>query len=739
MVNWGFSPPTQTPTKHFHRIHDSDTIDPMSKKRRINTMRWTDRWLPTRRAVGLGGLLAVIGLAWVVMTWPNPIQNPDPATILRMDDASFVYSPGWRVDELGADPTEPADAWQQPAGVVSFDYTGQDLALAVAEGDYWAYLLVTVDGQPANQLPVLPDVADSLGENAGYRPLSAPEVQSADGPAVRWLTVHRAAQNGLHSVRVEVWRGWGQTPLRGVAVDGLPAPKLPVWPGVILLLTAGWMGVGLLGRAKVLATGPGVLAPLARLQTRLLAGKLGQSPWQAAALTLALVGAGMGATGVWLDLWPATVAGLGLLGLAGLVRPAVWLAGLLFGLPFYLLPLPLLPGRSLNLVEVGVYGGLAVLAGHLLLRPDAPRRLLSPAARRGGLLLGLLVSVALVATFAYPVSGGYFTLALREWRTVFLAAGLFGLLLGVIMTISARPEVDRTLLILAWVAGGAAVGLVGLVNYVNGNMIVPAEGVDRLRSVYGSPNNLALYLERTLLMSGALALFDKRSRWLWMGLTAVQGVALLLTFSKGALLLGMPAGVAVLALGGWWMKRRRGESGRLLIWLGLAVVVAVAALTPFLGTERFQRLLDMSQGSTGFFRVQLWRSAWQMILDHPLWGVGPDNFLYAFRSGYILPTAWQEPNLNHPHNVLLDLWTRLGLPGLLVAGVWLGATVRSLVGQVRHSHDQQFILALGMLAAVAAALAHGLIDVSYALPDLMVVWVLFSMHVGEGARNNKSG
>ena len=689
-------------------------------------MRWMDRWLPGWRAVGVGALLAVLGLAWVGMTWPSPAQDPDPAAILGMDDGRFAYSPGWRVDENGADPSEPGDAWKDPAGVVNFDYTGQDLALAVAEGDYWAYLLVTVDDQPANQLPVLPGVADSLGDPAGYRPLSAPEVQTAAGPGVRWITVHRAADVGLHAVRVEVWRGWGQTPLRGVAVDGLPAPNLPVWPGLVLLLSAGWMGVGLWGRSKVLATGRGTLAPLARFKTGHLAGKLGQLPWQAAALTFALVGAGLVAAGVWLALWPATLAGLGLLGLAGLVRPGLWLAGVLVGLPFYLLPLPLLPGRSLNLVEVGVYGGLAVLAGHLLWRRDAPRRLLAPTARRGILLLGLLVSVALVATFAYPLGAGHFDVAFREWRTVFLAAGLFGLLLGVTLTISGQPEADRKLLILAWVAGGGAVALIGLLNYVNWNMVVPAEGVARLRSVYGSPNNLALYLERTLLVSGALALFDKRSRWLWLGLAAVQGVALLLTFSKGALLLGMPAGVAVLALGGWWMKRRRGESGRLLIWLGVAVVVAVAALMPFLGTERFQRILDVSQGSTGFFRLQLWRSAWQMILDHPLWGVGPDNFLYAYRSGYILPAAWQEPNLNHPHNVILDLWTRLGLPGLLVAGLWLWTVVRGLWHQIRHSHDEQFILALGMLAAVAAALVHGLIDVSYALPDLIVVWVLFS-------------
>jgi hypothetical protein len=34
---------------------------------------------------------------------------------------------------------------------------------------------------------------------------------------------------------------------------------------------------------------------------------------------------------------------------------------------------------------------------------------------------------------------------------------------------------------------------------------------------------------------------------------------------------------------------------------------------------------------------------------------------------------------------------------------------------------------LGALAASVAALSHGLIDLSYAVPDLMLVWVLMTM------------
>ena len=120
-----------------------------------------------------------------------------------------------------------------------------------------------------------------------------------------------------------------------------------------------------------------------------------------------------------------------------------------------------------------------------------------------------------------------------------------------------------------------------------------------------------------------------------------------------------------------------------------------------------------------------------MALDHPLLGVGPDNFLYAYRSTYLLPEAWQEPNLNHPHNWLLDWWTRIGLAGLAGAVALFRYRPHAHAGR-RHKpahrhHPPEAVLSLGLLAAGVAALAHGLIDASFALPDLMIVWVLILM------------
>jgi len=114
-----------------------------------------------------------------------------------------------------------------------------------------------------------------------------------------------------------------------------------------------------------------------------------------------------------------------------------------------------------------------------------------------------------------------------------------------------------------------------------------------------------------------------------------------------------------------------------------------------------------------------------MALDHPLHGVGPDNFLYAYRSDYILPTAWQEPNLNHPHNIVLDWWTRLGILGV-GALVWVEVAFFRLGLRLYRSLDESDLraLVLGLMASMVDFLAHGLIDNSFFLVDLAFVFFL---------------
>lgn len=702
-------------------------------------------------AAGLSGLAGALWLWLATLTPPAAPANLPAYTALdvlaadlvtSMDSPLFHYSPGWQVDGRGADPPEPVDPWQEPSGTLIFRFVGRDLWLLLAEGDYWGYLYVTVDDAPANRLALIPGNANSQGERAGYRTFYAPEAQTADGPSHRWVHVHHSLAAGEqaapHEAVVEIWRSWSQTPIRGVATVTISGLRFEPWAGVALLVVAFWLALAAwLRRASPPA--PPKLNP-GKEHTE------GDAAfWLWAPLAVAAVGLLLAGFGVVSDQWPLAVVGVMLLGLAALLRPALWSAALLFALPFYFrYNLPLLPWRSLGLIDIGILGGvgLAMYAGLRQRYPQLAIRswLLSaqttaPAIDRRiawqppNLILAGIVSWALIAVFAAE----HGEVALREWRTVFLAGGLFALTLATTVRGDGTGRSSRAdrwpvgddlwLLVGAWLAGATVVAGAALWQYAASANLITAEGVWRVRAFYGSPNNLALYLDRILAVTLALALFSQvwSERLVWGAAALVQGAALLLTFSKGSLLLGLPALLVTLWLGGWVVLKRQGRSRRILWMMPVLGVLVLVAVVPFLGTERFQRLLDFSQG-TGFLRLNLWRSAWQMALDHPLLGVGPDNFLYAYRTGYILPAAWQEPNLNHPHNWPLDWWTRLGLPGLVLALVWFGwlgwALWRGVVQGERPA------LSLGLLAALAAALAHGLIDASYALPDLMVVWAL---------------
>jgi O-antigen ligase len=208
-------------------------------------------------------------------------------------------------------------------------------------------------------------------------------------------------------------------------------------------------------------------------------------------------------------------------------------------------------------------------------------------------------------------------------------------------------------------------------------------------------------------------------RWLYLLALIPIAAAAFLTFSKGLLLISIPASLLLLAI----LQPRMRKA------VGILFVVGVLALLPFLGTTRFTDLLNTNSGTT-FLRLQLWRSAWQMFLDHPWLGVGPDNFLYAYRSTYALPIAWEELQLSHPHNLFLDLLTRVGLFGF-IAGIWLLAATLlhgyRLLGQSAIRNSQfvtRYPYLLGLLVGLTAGLLHGLIDNSIFLVDLAILTAL---------------
>ncbi|MCP4426015.1 MAG: hypothetical protein GY803_16100, partial [Chloroflexi bacterium] len=342
--------------------------------------------------------------------------------------------------------------------------------------------------------------------------------------------------------------------------------------------------------------------------------------------------------------------------------------------------------------------------------PPAPRRLLT-------------ADYAVLAFTAVAALSLFFTerldVATNEFRIAIFEPALFYFILR-----GARLTKREMWAILdAFVLGGLAIALYGLWQYgFDRNSLITAEGgLMRLRSIYGSPNNVALYLGRVLPLLAAMVLLgvkNGRRRWLY-GLAIIPtGLAVLLSFSKGGLFLGLPA--AFLFIFWQWQRANGRKTWPWLIGFG---AMGTAVLLIALQIPQLAGRLDL-RGATGVFRLNLWRASLNMIGDHVWFGVGLDNFLYAYRGRYILDAAWQEPNLNHPHNILLDFATRLGLLGLATGG-WMIWRLGRLLRQAKSQVSSEWVpVVIGLSAALVDMLAHGLVDHSFFLVDLAFAFYL---------------
>ena len=329
------------------------------------------------------------------------------------------------------------------------------------------------------------------------------------------------------------------------------------------------------------------------------------------------------------------------------------------------------------------------------------------------------VALFLSSAMLSLVVSEYLRLSLRELRTLILEPVLayYLLLIWFPGGAMARPLV-------AFLLGAVGVALVGLVGLPFGLGTTEAEGVRRLQATYPSANHFGLVLGRALPWMVSIGLLVQRWRWWAVTGSGIVALGLLATFSLGAWL---GTGAALLVIG-WVLGGRR----RLPVLGGAVAGIGLLGLV-LLRMDRIRSHLEPGRGTT-FFRLQVWQSSLAMIRDHPVLGVGLDNFLYLYQQRYILPGAVAEANLSHPHNLVLNFWLQLGLAGL-IAGLWLLTRAFAVArGLFLASADPMVrALALGSAASLVDFFVHGLIDNSYFLPDLAVVFWL-TIAVLEGLR-----
>lgn len=426
------------------------------------------------------------------------------------------------------------------------------------------------------------------------------------------------------------------------------------------------------------------------------------------------------------------------------LRLDLGLALTIFVIPFWNYPKTLFGGFQLSPVEALTWIAVAgfvfdsALSRRFALGASAPRAQPGASSRLAAYAAHLRASISAIdwAVLALLVLGlastrwaGNLGVASREFRIIILDP----ILLYALIRLLCPSEQQVRWLVSALLASGAAVCVIGLYQFATGD-VIEADGVARLTAVWGSPNNVGLYLGRLLPIALAFALLLRENfsagggflarlptRWAYALLVALYALTIFLTFSRGAVFLGVPFSVAFLLILLFTRARPLSRRGWILVAVGAGIgILGAGAL---LLTERGQSLFQTGTG-TGFFRVAVWTSAVNMIRDHPLLGVGLDNFLYEYPK-YILPEAWREPNLSHPHNILLDFWVRLGILGVVVAGGLLVTFYRRAWRTFTRTRKLYFqALALGLMASMVDLLAHGMIDAAFFVVDLAYVFML---------------
>ena len=245
-------------------------------------------------------------------------------------------------------------------------------------------------------------------------------------------------------------------------------------------------------------------------------------------------------------------------------------------------------------------------------------------------------------------------------------------------------------------------------------------GAVRLSGLTFSPNHAAMIAERGLWVAAAwygLAK-TKPARTVSGAAVALHAAALFATMSRGALLLGLPAGLL------WTLTGRRGRqapgldadsqpNGRSKFGLVAASALAVGLLLYGWGTNfgpLWDRLTDVEPIQA---RIDIWQYGTSLLSEASPLGPGPDRFAMRMDQAPFNPGI--SPDLHHPHNVLLESILRWGGWGLLPTLILLPLLWTGL----RHYHlDTRGRIVSGLAAALAAGLAHSLVDTFWMLPDV---------------------
>lgn len=256
--------------------------------------------------------------------------------------------------------------------------------------------------------------------------------------------------------------------------------------------------------------------------------------------------------------------------------------------------------------------------------------------------------------------------------------------------------------------------------------------ITRVYSFLGNPNLLAGYLLPTLSLTAFFYFGNLGWRKLVLaGAFVIQLLCLYFTYCRGAWIAvvigGAVAFVACLLI--FWHIFAKNTFFRGLLIAGLCGGLGAAAFlfirSPEL-QERVGSLLSGGQHSSNNFRINVWRSSWQIIQDYALTGVGMGSKVFVKIYSYYMATGFKALST---YNVLLEVWLEMGIVGLLgFVFVLLSHAWRCLWGIIQEIDYSARLFLAAALTGLVGLMVHGMVDTVFYRPPVQILfWYLLAI------------
>jgi putative inorganic carbon (HCO3(-)) transporter len=187
---------------------------------------------------------------------------------------------------------------------------------------------------------------------------------------------------------------------------------------------------------------------------------------------------------------------------------------------------------------------------------------------------------------------------------------------------------------------------------------------------------------------------------------------------------GAALALFVMAFFFWLRTNKKLQSGALI----LLFVIGFWASAQEAWKERFVSTVNYQQDPTASQRLKLCKAGLQMFIDHPLVGVGSNNFSTNYAMHYY--TAGERGIHWAPHNIFIQAGSELGLPGLLCVLLVMSLVfkrnqeTRKLYGQSHWRNDWVLDFAYAIdLSLIGYIVSGSFLTVLY-YPHLYIIMAL---------------